>query len=1008
MVHVCAPLTTDIANRNGGYVIEATCDEQQATIKYDDADLAKEFAYRWGGLANPQVRMDNDFIDSCRSVVLGVDTAVHTLEQAWVDNAGGRGYSRSMLVTRRYIRVRQRTSQSLSCEAVTGPPENNGIYRLTMSCQSQRVVVSCSNPDAAVLFATHWGGYSRKEIAVRTQPGVCTACRVGGDAGWQVAMQTVTLTQSVRYLYVQRQSELRVLTCGALKQNPEIRLDEYVIPMDCRDDKAQAEAKVEMVCGSATTAIEVSRGPFCGKADATVVVQEKVCRSCERVTVKGSLTPMKLGRASIVGAGIELEALAPGQGMNQYSCSHVMSPPQYTPMGTLVMQCACQEQVLEIECREQESALQIATWGKAVVSELAVSKDILKSCAAVRIDNIKNEFTLTKASYQPTSVAQTHPDVVASVVEREEHKRWLTVGFPNNPAGSYDYAVSEFQYTCDPVEAAPEPHRAINTASNAYMVRARCQKDDGSGQKTNVDIICDDQYHARQLAAWWGKLENPKAPVTYSSIYQHVKGVYVDQKPVKFAGELRFISATATQKNLKVVKVANNYYSCGTLTNGRFVYKQFYYFISLMCYDVTKKPKAGQKYPRSDLVLVMDSELSATTVASAFAGLEKGKLLVESKYYFDRAGAAALIADSPSELKGAYIQIYPKELVLDFGAFEYSCREVTEAPRFTVDKQYEVTVYCGKRVDNKEPELKNERIRINFSTMMKATGFAYGFGGYLNHQVDFDPNLLDTVDFVAVPKDIYMGKEELLPLKRATVVFNLKGEVTSRRIEFLRPDHFAGDAPAQRDYHLVTYVCGEMEMAESNSIVTKNGAHDDANTKGKAATLKAVCGESSNGIDPPFQNTPIALLFHHYPEYAETFAKWWNGDFVHVEAPEKPPLNTAGWAGTYQQMQTITKTTKTHVAKFSGSDEAELRQRAREWKANKKQEIAQRAMARGDPFADSRRRASELQADFAPNQGSLDGSMNTMTTQQEGFSPVDGDTTVQSYSRAAGQPLRIR
>ncbi|EER07581.1 hypothetical protein Pmar_PMAR005044, partial [Perkinsus marinus ATCC 50983] len=66
--------------------------------------------------------------------------------------------------------------------------------------------------------------------------------------------------------------------------------------------------------------------------------------------------------------------------------------------------------VLEIECREEESALQIATWGKAVISELAVSKDILKSCSSVRIDNIKNSFTLRKASYQPTSIAQTHPD----------------------------------------------------------------------------------------------------------------------------------------------------------------------------------------------------------------------------------------------------------------------------------------------------------------------------------------------------------------------------------------------------------------------------------------------------------------------------------------------------------------------------------------------------------------------------------------------------------------------
>ncbi|EEQ98689.1 hypothetical protein Pmar_PMAR015232 [Perkinsus marinus ATCC 50983] len=83
-------------------------------------------------------------------------------------------------------------------------------------------------------------------------------------------MQTITLTQSVRYLHVQRQSERRVLTCGALRQNPEIRLDEYVIPMECRDERMRAEEKVEMVCGSATAAVEVSRGPFCGKADATV------------------------------------------------------------------------------------------------------------------------------------------------------------------------------------------------------------------------------------------------------------------------------------------------------------------------------------------------------------------------------------------------------------------------------------------------------------------------------------------------------------------------------------------------------------------------------------------------------------------------------------------------------------------------------------------------------------------------------------------------------------------
>lgn len=167
-----------------------------------------------------------------------------------------------------------------------------------------------------------------------------------------------------------------------------------------------------------------------------------------------------------------------------------------------------------------------------------------------------------------------------------------------------------------------------------------------------------------------------------------------------------------------------------------------------------------------------------------------------------------------------------------------------------------------------------------------------------------------------------------------------------------------------------------MTFAEKQYPVLKDGAHDDDNNKeSKAVMLKAVCGESFNGIDPPFVNTPVALLFHHHPEFAEIFAKWWNGNFVEVEAPEKPPVNTAGWAGTYQQMQTITKTRKTHIAKFSGSDEGELRQRAREWKARTKDEIAQRALARGDPYADSARKAAEISARFTPIQPHLNGNV---------------------------------
>lgn len=61
--------------------------------------------------------------------------------------------------------MRQQTSQSLSCDPVVEPPENdNGVYRISLKCQSERVMVSCTVADAAVLFATQWGGYSRKEV----------------------------------------------------------------------------------------------------------------------------------------------------------------------------------------------------------------------------------------------------------------------------------------------------------------------------------------------------------------------------------------------------------------------------------------------------------------------------------------------------------------------------------------------------------------------------------------------------------------------------------------------------------------------------------------------------------------------------------------------------------------------------------------------------------------------------------------------------------------------------
>lgn len=134
------------------------------------------------------------------------------------------------------------------------------------------------------------------------------------------------------------------------------------------------------------------------------------------------------------------------------------------------------------------------------------------------------------------------------------------------------------------------------------------------------------------------------------------------------------------------------------------------------------------------------------------------------------------------------------------GAFQYSCNEVSQAPRYTAGNRYKVMLTCGKRDGDTEPEQKEQVVTVAFSTPSKAIGFSNAFGGSLYHevrisqsfglhaecpdgQVDIDPTIIRTVDYISSTPEQYMGRGEIYPLKRATVRFDLNGHVTSRRIE---------------------------------------------------------------------------------------------------------------------------------------------------------------------------------------------------------------------------------
>ncbi|EEQ98724.1 hypothetical protein Pmar_PMAR028364 [Perkinsus marinus ATCC 50983] len=210
------------------------------------------------------------------------------------------------------------------------------------------------------------------------------------------------------------------------------------------------------------------------------------------------------------------------------------------------------------------------------------------------------------------------------------------------------------------------------------------------------------------------------------------------------------------------------------------------------------------------VTLIANNEEAALTIARAFAKIPVDKVWLDHTLYFAGEEGATMIGDTQAALTEAYVKVFPREYLLDFsGAFQYSCNEASQAPKYTSDNRYEVTLTCGKRDDDDEPEQKDQVVTIAFSTASKAIGFSNAFGGLLYHEVEFDSTILHTVDYISLVPEQHMQREEIYPLKRATVEFDLNGRLTSRRIEFLRADEHYGGGNGKRTYHPVKFECDE-------------------------------------------------------------------------------------------------------------------------------------------------------------------------------------------------------
>lgn len=177
-----------------------------------------------------QIESDAEFIGSCPSAVIGTG-GVHELKHARLREETGTGEVKRILVVRHFqARLSLAEFQpcevhgeekELSCSNIVNPPQfDDGVYKISVICESKPVTITCTDSDPAVLLATRWGAYPRSEVSFLTErlggisydvsiqlgvelyPGVCSSARLGNDEGWTVTRQTVTMTGASRSFVV--------------------------------------------------------------------------------------------------------------------------------------------------------------------------------------------------------------------------------------------------------------------------------------------------------------------------------------------------------------------------------------------------------------------------------------------------------------------------------------------------------------------------------------------------------------------------------------------------------------------------------------------------------------------------------------------------------------------------------------------------------------------------------------------------------------------------------------
>ncbi|KAF4734786.1 hypothetical protein FOZ63_018940 [Perkinsus olseni] len=856
-VYTCEGVSSDITMQGSTYTVHVLCGPSTVQLTFPSQELGVAFSRYFCGMNSASVNSDAEYISSCRNAVIGTG-GVHELKHAWLREDAGTGEVKRLLVV-------HGEEEELSCSNVVNPPQfDDGVYKISVVCGSKPVTITCTDSDPAVLLATRWGAYPHYEVE---KAGISTR-----------------------------------VTCDGLKHNPQVGSGDVEISIDCHEEESETPKKLELLCSTPSDAVQVCKGPLFEKQDTVVEISSRVRSACDVVTVSGQAALMHLTAASIQDSAVVVAIAGEGESnTRQFSCSNLLGSPEITRHQTLILHAKCEEEVLNFECKDMAAALQLASLGRIDQPAIALQQETINSCPEVRQEGISNAFSLSKATYRPSSVKNSGPFRLSG--SGGEQKRWLTVTLKNDEEPGYE--DSDFLLSCNAVASMPEPSTTLNRDADKYKVLVECDNAEGMGGTTKVEVLCDDFQNAMQLALVWGSLESSYAArIELTTLHSHLKAAWLDSGKVDLSKVHMFVPRPQTGGNSptqtgeseedSILQIGPMSYKCDPRAPHRVYFKQFFYYVTMRCNEYShEKGNSGEAHK---VTLIANSEEGALTMARAFAKLAVDKVWIDPILYFAGEEGAAMIGDTKADLTKAYINVFPREYVLDFnGAFQYSCDGASQAPRYTTENKYQVSLTCGKRVGDEEPEQKEQVVTIAFSTPSKAIGFSNGFGGLLYHEVDFDPRIIRTVNYIAPTPEQHMGREEIYPLKRATVKFDLNGRLTSRRIEFLRADQFYGSDNGERTYHPVKFECDEKLILDRKS---------DKSSRILATTLTATCVETYGGFHQQHADkVKLTMAFRRFPEAAEPFMSWWRGNFRAVDIQEGSSANSAQVPGLLRNIE---------------------------------------------------------------------------------------------------------